>query len=445
MKVAATPSSLQRLIDLYDDLVDPHVGIVQTVEEVPREIGSPDFHHFAGRACNTAAFSRHANFRNTGGASVNRDIALAKAIGEAVERYCSALYEIEELPLVSYEDAPFPCVAPDSFALYSPEQYERPGFPWTPFDESTPVRWTPALDLATGQPCHVPAAMVYVPYFFYQGTGDAPIVQPISTGLACHSSPAEAAISGICEAVERDAFTITWQAMISAPQLRVETLSDENYNLVERFESTGSSVVVLNITMDVGIPTFLSVLRSTAPEAPALVFAAATDLDPEKAVRKSLEELAHTRRYSQQIKARMPRMVPDPEHTNVKDQIAHLNFWTDQANAPLADFIFASPVRQDFSRIENRATGDPQRDLQILVEMVQAVNHRVLIADVSTPDIEALGLTVVRAVIPGFHPLFMGFGIRGLGGTRLWEVPQKLGYKGIARETGDNPEPHPYP
>jgi len=63
----------------------------------------------------------------------------------------------------------------------------------------------------------------------------------------------------------------------------------------------------------------------------------------------------------------------------------------------------------------------------------------------TTLDVEDLGLKVVRAIIPGFHPLFMGHALRALGGTRLWEVPQKMGWGGISRETGDNPLAHPYP
>jgi len=73
------------------------------------------------------------------------------------------------------------------------------------------------------------------------------------------------------------------------------------------------------------------------------------------------------------------------------------------------------------------------------------VGHRVLLADVTSEDVGDLGLRVVRALIPGFHPLILGHKIRALGGRRLWEVPQKLGYPGVTRAKGDNPAPHPYP
>jgi len=437
--------SLRHLSDIIDSLVDDEVGIITTVAEVPRVPGSPDFFHFAAEACNTGAFTSQKNFNITGGAAAQREVALAKAIGEAIERYCSAIFDVEELPLTSYDKAPFPCTPPETFDLYTPEQYESPGCMFVPFDRSTPVRWVAAVDLGTEETVYVPAAMVYVPYFYHQGTDDGPIAQPISTGLACHVSPEEAMISGISEVIERDAFTITWQAKLAPPQIRIETLSTTNSNLVERFARAGDLVTIFNITMDAGVPTILSVLQNPSPNAPARVFATAVDPDPEEAVRKSLEEVVHTRRYMQQIKEGLPRLIPEPHYENVVDQVTHLNLYCDHANAPLADFLFASPARVSFDDIPNLATGDPKRDLAILIEKVQSVHHRVLIVDLTTPDVGELGCTVIRAVIPGFHPLQMGHRYRTLGGYRLWEVPQKLGYRGVTRESGDNPAPHPFP
>src|SRR6185436_18842884 len=109
-----------------------------------------------------------------------------------VERYSAAIYDVSELPLCPRTAAPFPCVAPEEFALYSAQQYEEPAFPWVPFQDTTPVRWARGVDAATGQPCYVPAAMVFMPYHFYCDTGEVPIVQPISTGLACHMGRARA-------------------------------------------------------------------------------------------------------------------------------------------------------------------------------------------------------------------------------------------------------------
>jgi ribosomal protein S12 methylthiotransferase accessory factor len=442
---SVSAASLRRLIDVADYLVDEKVGIVRRVKEVRRDPGSPAFFHFAAEGCNASAFCHQENFRNTGGASTDRSLAMAKAIGEAVERYCAALYAIEQFPFHPADEAPFPHTAPEEFALYSREQYEAPGFPWVPFDGAAPVRWTPMRDPAGGDTIYAPAAFVWIPFRFYQGSGDAPIGQPISTGLACHCSYEEAALAGLGEVVERDAVMIMWQAALSMPQIRVETLDDANYDLVQRCERTGDRVTLLNITLDAGIPTVMAVLQGATAERPALVFAAAASLDPVVAARKALEELVHTRRYSQQLWRYMQPIVPDEEYSAVMEQTTHLLFYSDAANAHLAEFVFASKARQEFDAIPDLSTGDPARDLGVFVERVRAAGHRPLLADLTSEDVRELGLCVVRALIPGYHPLCMGYPLRALGGRRLWEVPQRLGYAGITPETGDHRAPHPYP
>jgi ribosomal protein S12 methylthiotransferase accessory factor len=287
--------------------------------------------------------------------------------------------------------------------------------------------------------------MIFIPYLYDSIAGELPITQPISTGLACHMSYARAATSSICEVVERDAFTIVWQACMQMPVLRIESLDEVNRDLVQRLERDGSRVTLVNITLDHGIPTILAVLRSWSQESPALVFGASTNLDPLQAVRKSLEEIAHTRRLAQRLKKELSPVIPGPNYNGIGDQDSHLRFYCDQDNAQLAEFMIASQKQTDLSEIESLVTGDPENDLEILVKKISEINHKALIADITSPDVRELGFHVVRAVIPGFHPLFMGHGIRPLGGKRLWNVPQKLGYQGINAGTGDNPYPHPYP
>jgi ribosomal protein S12 methylthiotransferase accessory factor len=428
-----------------EDLVNDSIGIVRMLAEVPREPDGPDFFHFGAQACNTRAFVRYENFAITGGAATDRRQAAAKSVSEAVERYSSAIFDMEELPLSSFDAAAFPCVPPEEFVTYSAEQYEWPGFIYVPFERSTPVRWTEMTDLYTGGKISVPSAYVHMPYIYFQGTGDSPICQPISSGLACHITPEQSIVSAICEVVERDAFMINWQAMLAMPQIRIETLSDANFDRVARFEKVGHFVTLFNITMPEGIPTIMAVCRHSLPRIPALVFAAAADPSPEEAVRKSLDELAHTRRYMQMIKNDFEPLEVQPDHENITDQVTHLSFWCQHPNAQRADFTFQSKKRIDFEEIPDLSTGDPARDVRTLVEKIHAGGHRVLLTELTTPDVAEYGFCVTKAVIPGYHPLQMGYKYRSLGGTRLWEKPRQLGLKGITREGGDNPSPHPFP
>ena len=188
MKVTGSP--VKPIHGALEYLIDPRVGIIESLEEVPRQAGAPALFYFFAKCCDTRGFCRQPNFSDTGGASADREVAMGKAIGEAVERYCSAIFDMEELPLSSYSSAAFSCLAPKEFALYSKEQYESQGFPFVPFENETMVRWAPARDLVTGESRYVPASMVYVPYFYDQEHG----VDVVTIGQYLQPSPKHATI-----------------------------------------------------------------------------------------------------------------------------------------------------------------------------------------------------------------------------------------------------------
>lgn len=436
-------AAFHRLFGVLDELVDERVGIIRGVSELPNQAGAPAFFHYVAEACDTTAFCAQRNFAESGGVSTDRRIAMAKAIGEAVERYCSALYVQNELPLGSLASTPFSTVEPSAFALFSADQYAQPDRVYVPFTDDTKLRWTEVTDLVSQTRSHLPACMVYMPYHFDRAHGEQAITQPISTGLACHCSWAEAAISAICEVIERDAFTITWQAMVPARPIRRDSLSIENRELVRQFEMTGSSVRLLDLSLDHGVPCVLSILVSDRPSAPALVFAASAAMSPEDAVRKSLEEVAHTHRAAVRLKALPTPFSPSTDYSNVTNQETHVRLYTEHRSRPLAEFVFRSEDWIDFQSLPALSCDTPEQGLCRLVSSIASRNHRVFVKDLTTPDVKPLGLSVVRAVIPGFHPLFMGHRNRALGGTRLWTVPQSLGHGGITDQ--DNPAPHPYP
>ena len=149
---------------VFDHLYDPKLGIVSAVGEIGREPGAPDYVHVAARTCNPAALGGVRGPFAVGAAAPVRDAAYAGAVRAAVARYAAALYDRGGLPLSTFAAADFPCIEPRAFALFSDGQYRRPGFPYVPFTNDTPVRWASAVDLATGATVHVPASLVWHPF-----------------------------------------------------------------------------------------------------------------------------------------------------------------------------------------------------------------------------------------------------------------------------------------
>ena len=342
----ATRNELDKILGLWDLLVDPTIGIVRSVDEGPIDNDDPEFFHYYSKSCNTARFSLATNFSENGGVSTNRYIAIAKALGEAVERYCAAIYDLDALPMARYRDMSVKAVHPSCMTIYREDQFKQSGFPWEPFTEDSLVHWTPGLSLVSGEEIWVPAAAVYIPFPYGRSPGVARILQPISSGLACGCSFEDAAISGLSEAVERDAFTITWQAGLSRPRISVASLPNAPTDLVGRFNSVGIDVELMNITTDIGVPTVLTFALSHATTSPALAVAAATDASPERAVIKSLEERLHTRRYSKQLRIPPPPDVRAHEgHPERQDQSDHVRFYWPHVQRPSRNSLGRLPKR----------------------------------------------------------------------------------------------------
>ena len=207
----------------------------------------------------------------------------------------------------------------------------------------------------------------------------------------------------------------------------------------------GIDVKLMDITTDLGVPTILSIALTDATTSPAIAVAAATDPSPETALRKSLEELAHTRKYAKQLMTYIPPTEVEPGHAAVKDQRDHLRFYCPQSARTFAEFAWASRDVVPYSAMPDLSRGSAAADVQAIVQNLAAADLEPIAVEMTTPDIAALGLRVVRVVIPGAHPLYMGHVNRALGVRRLYEVPQRLGYPGLTLGEDDNPAPHPFP
>ncbi len=426
-----------------DRLLDPRFGVITFLAERPYEPGAPQFFHYFAKATNAAELGGEANFRLGGGTSSDRDRAMGKAIGEAVERYCSAFYFKEQLPLVAVKDASFPCVDPAAFALYRDDQYAAwKGGGFVPFTGDVPVRWTRAHDIETTQAVYVPAAMVYMPYKYDLDVEPA-IVQPISTGLACNEGPENALVSAACEAIERDAFTIFWQARLGPPRVPRASLDETNRDLLDRFARARYDVTLFNITTDIGVPTAMAVACHDDPREPGLSIAAASHPLANVAARKCLDELEHTRKWCRRLKATTPPV--DPQKTDeILVQEQHLRFWCEQSNRPFADWLFSSTLEAELPHVAFEDS-DSAEHLKYVRESLKTAGLQFLFVDLTTRDIRELGLNVVKAVIPGLHPLFIGHEKRALGGRRLYEVPARLGYGTPNLPLHDATNVHPFP
>jgi ribosomal protein S12 methylthiotransferase accessory factor len=427
---------------VFEDLVDIRYGLIRRIFQKQREAGRPNIFIYVAEACNTGVFTASSNFRITAGASRDPRRAITKAIGEAIERYCGAICWRDDLTLSSARDAPFRCAIPSDFALYAVSQFDDTSFPYVPFSKDTLIRWVEAKDTTRSDEIYLPASMVFVPYEPNRTQGERLINQPISTGLAAHTTFFDAALNGLMEVVERDAFTIVWQSGSAPPQIDRSVLSPELIELLHLLENGDRRINLLDLTVDTCIPTVLAVQTTDNPRVPCLVVAGAASYDARVAILKSLEELALTADYMQTLHETLPPFRSDDSFSNVIDQQSHLRFWCNHEHLRYATFLLNTNRTSERAFNVSWDEQDAQLNFDKAVSRIACLGHRVWTVDLSTEDVREVGLRVVRTVIPGFHPLAIGHRVRSLDGERLGRIP---GLYYDHRGGSSNQSPHPYP
>jgi ribosomal protein S12 methylthiotransferase accessory factor len=429
---------------VFDQVHDQRLGIVSRIGEIGREPGAPEFVHVSAETCDTVPLGGVAGRFRTATAATTREAAFAGAVAAALTRYAAALYAREAFPLATAAGARFAHAEPRSFALFSEGQYRRPGFPYVPFSPEAPVRWASTVDLSGRETVHVPASLVWHPFRHIRSAGDLPVAPPGLGGLALGDSEAAANLAGLYDVVARDAAALFWISMTPPPHLQHDTLPPSLRGLIRRFEASGGRVTLLDATTDNRIPTVIAVLAADDPDVPALVFAAASNLDPATAAARAVMDLAEARRLALHARRTRPPPSPANDWEDVIEAADHLNFAAARDNAERIAFILASEDRRHLLDRESGTTGSVSGDLDRAVERVALTGVRVLSANLTGSDIAGLGLAVCRVIVPGYQPLNAGHLLRPLGTDRLFEAPQKLGHRGMTRGSAGNPSPHPF-
>jgi ribosomal protein S12 methylthiotransferase accessory factor len=121
---------------------------------------------------------------------------------------------------------------------------------------------------------------------------------------------------------------------------------------------------------------------------------------------------------------------------------------------PLASFLVSSEVELSFAETyaaweaAGPARDTIDQDLRRVLDILRRAGHGETIAVDQTTSVQRrLGLSTVRAIVPGLLPIDFGFGkCRAATLPRLRELPQRLGLRDGPLDAADiNRVPHPYP
>lgn len=306
-----------------------------------------------------------------GAACAERGPAVSAALGEALERY-SAAFQPDELTVCTARDLGEPFLQPD------------PGcFGGAPIGDEARLRWVRGQRIGDRSVCWVPAAAAYFPYVCHDDEPRRSVGS--SEGLAAGPTHAAAVEHAVLEVIERDTFMRAWRW--GAPRRRLDNPYPERRDLA--FVAIGNRF---------GVPVVAAF--SEGAEVPYAVAGLAARLDLGDALRAAAIEATGARALFSRVSHPGSRCALESRYVHATDPNLR-------------------GLRRAFLADAGQAPATASLSWERFVERVPDA----VIVDVTTPDVAALGVHVVRAVLPG---LFGFEPTRGRG--RMGGCPDPIPY-----------------
>lgn len=355
-----------------------------------------------------------------GGVARTRLDARVAAVGEALERYAATH---ATLPLARAADLAGARILPrGEWSLHDAEQQARPDYPAL---HHTPVgEWlTECYDLASGEPVWVPAALVSM----------SPDYDAIATssGLAADPDPYKALLRALQELIERDAYMVTWLHQLGGRLVDSRPVDARLGGELRVYDLTPAwsphPVALVTGTLDLnGSP------RHSVGVACRSRWAAAVE-------RAELEMLQGVMFVGHRLTVEPELAALTPEGVTGFDE--HAVYYS------------ANPDRWPELPIHRGArwadppgdgvVGDPTTELRELVASLRSEPLRLCYRDLSTVDVNQLGITVVRVLSPDLTPIHHHHGWPFLGG-RTSDVHWRYPDAAERRVDTTFPSPHPH-
>ena len=412
----------------YRHLVSPVSGVVSWLKRTTDASDSWLHVHWAGsnlgmRSRSLSSLRRSLRSKSAGKGSTGAQ-SEASALCEALERYSGALHgdEIRECKRLLDFAPDDRAIHPNAVQLFSDHQLDNAdrisaqGHPYNivppRLQPDARIDWSPVWSLTQSRHRYLPTSVLYGMSAEQRGPAD---LIADSNGCAAGNTLEEAILQGFHELVERDAFAIWWYNELSMPGVDLASFDDEFLALAaERYSHYERELWMLDVTADIGIPTFVAVSRRPNAKTEDIIYGAGAHADARIAALRAICEL-------NQCLTWLPRPGSGDGRPMIDDPLA-LGWW-ETARLGTCSWLAPTPgvslkQRSDYPVIESTDTRD---DVERCRALVEAKGMEFLVLDQTRPDVD---MPVARVIVPGLRHFWERF-----APGRLYDVPVGTGHR----------------
>ncbi len=430
--------SLDETLARMLSMVDPFVGIIRSSELQPSRHDDARLFLVVTLLSEISGLGVQANVTYGAGVHYELNQATICSIGESLERYCSSFEDARREVSSSARELGERAMDLADFAPFTDQQYRSRDFPYIRVTKDTQLRWARASG-PRGEERFVPVQAVYMSH----QPREVRLAPKTSSGLALHSDPTKAKLSGLLELVERDAFMIAWHNSLRMPRIdhSGHALATKLY---ERYYApAGLRTIALDLSAFSGVPTVMTYAIDDSGEGPRYSFGAASGLTLFSAWEKALREAYHTVSYGRRILEIANAKVYDNDYSDIHTFEEHLMLYARHDTVLNTQFFEDSGLHVDLG-----ATGDAVvvDGLSGLCRLLEDQGVEMCFAETTTEDVAIEGFSVFRAVAPRLVPLDSSHIHRQQGKRRLTHRAYEVGLLPNPLTVDQlSTAPHPFP
>jgi bacteriocin biosynthesis cyclodehydratase domain-containing protein len=431
------------LVHSAKDLVGNHAGIVTVCRLLQKDQREPRIPYVSYAALSNFRLAPESQQQKlASGKGATQALAKASAIGEAIESYAAGSWDADEIVHACRSELDGPALDPRELGLYRDEQYAE--LPYARYSETARLGWIRARSLVSDRVIFVPAIAVLLDYAAAPGENLFPLS---STGLGAGETLPDAVLRGALEVIERDAFLIAWANHLNGVKIDPVTHPDPAVRTYCRAAyRRGLGINLICLPTDAPVHVFMAITTQSTEDGPAAAVGLGADFDPAAAARSAIWEADQVRTVLKlQLRNASARERLDHLTAHLGSVSAledHALLYCGHGSMPAFDFLLDRPT-QAFTWQAPHAMKCHER-LTRLVDHFAAEHRDLLYVDLTPIDLAQINLHVARSLIPGYQPLHFGAKACRMGGTRLFDLPVRLGLRATASTPAAlNPDPHP--
>jgi len=226
-----------------------------------------------------------------------------------------------------------------------------------------------------------------------------------SNGNAAGNTLEEAVLHGLLELVERDCVAIWWYNMLKKPSVDIESFGDIHVlKLLDVYNRLNRNVWVLDITNDIGIPTFVAVSSMKDKKKGNILMGFGCHLEARLGISRALVEMNQSLMVCQHSDDSVTRNW-------------YQNATCEKLSYMVPDEELAVKRKEDYPQFRGN---DVLKKILKCEKTLEQCGLEVLVLDQTRPSI---GLPVVKVVVPGLRHFWPRF-----APGRLYDVPVQMGW-----------------